>query len=50
MELNDSQIHSHFGTCVHAKILNVQSFKWKGKQTPNWACTIPLEKFWGVNA
>jgi hypothetical protein len=44
MEPNDSQVHSFFGNCTHARVANVQSFDWKGKQAPNWAPRKPLER------
>jgi hypothetical protein len=37
MKPNDSQVHSHFGSCICRGIMNVHSFGWKDKQTPNWA-------------
>ncbi len=36
-ESNDSQVHSHFESCIHVWIPNIQNFIWKGKQTPNWS-------------
>jgi hypothetical protein len=50
MKPNDSQMHSHFGNCSHARIANVQSHGWKRKETPNWAPMIPLEFFWNEDA
>jgi len=35
MKPNDSQMHSHFGNCTHARVTNVQNLGWKGKKTPN---------------
>ncbi len=32
MKPNDSQVHSHFGNCNHAKVANVWSLGWKGKK------------------
>jgi hypothetical protein len=43
MKPNESQVHSHFGNYTRAKVVNVQSLGWKGKQTSNWAPRIPLE-------
>jgi hypothetical protein len=43
MERNDSQVHSHLGNCIHAGVVNVQSFGWKGKKTVNWTPMIALE-------
>ncbi len=43
MNPNDSQVHSHIGSCTHAGIKKFQSLGWKGKNTPNWAPMIPLE-------
>jgi len=40
MKPNDSQMHSHFGNCARARVVNVQRFGWKGKQTPNRAPKI----------
>jgi hypothetical protein len=37
MEANDSQVHSHFGSCIRTRDMNVQSLGWKVKQAPNWA-------------
>jgi hypothetical protein len=31
MKPNDSQVHSHFGNCICAGVINVQSLDWKGK-------------------
>jgi len=44
MKPNGSQVHSHFGNYIHARVVNVQRLGWKGKQTPNWAFMIPLER------
>ncbi len=44
MKPNDSQVHFHFESCIRAKVMNVQSLDWKGKQAPNWAPKIPLER------
>jgi hypothetical protein len=30
IEPNDSQVHSHFGSCIRVKVTNVQSLGWKG--------------------
>jgi len=43
MNLNDSQMHSHFGNYIHAGVANVQSLGWKEKQAPNWAPRTPLK-------
>jgi hypothetical protein len=45
MKPNDSQVHSHFGLCIHVGVVNVQNLGWKGKQTLNWAPMTPLERF-----
>jgi len=45
MNPNDSQVHSHFGSCICAKIADVWNLGWKGKQAPNWALKTPLERF-----
>jgi hypothetical protein len=45
MKPNDSQMHSHFGSCICAGITNVWNLGWKGKQAPNWAPMKPLETF-----
>jgi len=37
MKPNDSQMHSHFGSCTRAGVTNVQILGWKCKQTTNWA-------------
>jgi len=29
MELNDSQMHSHFESCIRARVVNVQNLGWK---------------------
>jgi len=50
MEFNDSQVHSHFGSCIHARVANVYNFGCNGKQTPNWAPRIPLERFGSIDA
>jgi hypothetical protein len=44
MEPNYSQMHSHFESCIHARIVNVWNLGWKGKQASNWAPETPLEK------
>jgi len=44
MKPNDSQVHSHFGNCTRAGVVNVQNLGWKRKQAPNWAPRIPLER------
>jgi hypothetical protein len=44
MEPNDSQMHSHFGSCICVGVLNVQNLGFKGKKTPNLAFRIPLER------
>jgi hypothetical protein len=31
MEPNDSQVHSHFGNCTRAGVVNVQNLGWKDK-------------------
>jgi hypothetical protein len=33
MEPYDSQLHSHFGSYIHAGVANVQNLGWKGKKT-----------------
>jgi hypothetical protein len=43
MEPNDSQVHSHFGSCIHVGVMNVQSLSWKGKKTLIWGPRTPLE-------
>jgi len=43
MKPNDSQVHSHFGSYIRARVVNVQNLGWKGKQAPNWAPMIPLK-------
>jgi hypothetical protein len=43
MKPNDSQVHSHFGTCIHVGVANVWNLGWKNKQTPNWAQEIIRE-------
>ncbi len=44
MKPNDYQVHSHFESCIHVVVTNVQNLGWKGKQAPNWAPMIPLER------
>jgi len=50
MKPNDSQMHSHFGSCIRVGIMNVQSLGWKSKQAPNWAPMTPLERSWSIDA
>jgi len=33
MKPNDSQMHSHFGSCIRVRVMNVQSLSWKEKNT-----------------
>jgi hypothetical protein len=40
----------HFGSCTHVRVANVHNFGCNGKQTPNWAPKIPLERFGSVDA
>jgi hypothetical protein len=42
MKLNDFQVHSYFGSCIRARIVNVQDLGWKGKKIANWAPMITL--------
>jgi hypothetical protein len=49
MKPNDSQVHSHFGSCICVGVVNVQNLGWKGKQAPNWAPRIPLKICWNVD-
>jgi len=44
MKPNDFQVHSHFGTYIHARVTNVWNLGWKGKQAPNWAPMTPLKR------
>ncbi len=44
MKPNDSQVHFHFGNCTSAKVVNVQSLGWKGKQARNWAPQDTIRK------
>ncbi len=44
MKPNDSQMHSHFGNCIHAGVTNVWNLGWKGKQAPNLAPMTPLRR------
>jgi hypothetical protein len=50
MEPNDSEMHSHFGNCIHARVANVQKLGWKNKNTPNWTPMTPLERSCRVDA
>ncbi len=50
MKPNDSQMHSHFGNCIHAGVTNVWNLGWKGKQAPNWAPMTLLKMFRIVDA
>jgi hypothetical protein len=50
MESNDSQVHSHFGSCTSPRVPNVQSLGWKAKQVPNLTFKIPLKRYWSVDA
>jgi len=34
IEPNDSQVHFHFGGYICARVVNILSFRWKGKQAP----------------
>jgi hypothetical protein len=49
MKPNDFQVHSHFGSCIRVGVVNVQSLGWKGKQAPNWAPRISLERSWSLD-
>jgi hypothetical protein len=35
IELNDSQMRSHFGGCIRAKVQNIQNFSWREQKNTN---------------
>jgi len=43
IEPNHSQVHSYFGSCIHARVLEIQNLGWKGKQAPIWVPKISLK-------
>jgi hypothetical protein len=49
MKRNNYELHSHFGSCTHARVMNVQNLGWKGKTSPNWAPLNHYEISWSID-
>jgi len=50
IEPNDSQVHSHFGSCISVKVPNIYNLSWKNKQTSNLVPMRPLQNSWSLDA